>query len=101
MNRRKKGASLIGRTFAAPKAKSLQMTPPRLCHPGAAKQSPGSIIATTRTARDGAETAVFMGSAMKQRLRAQEPASEGVLLAKRLPEQAARKPAGAHDQLSL
>ena len=36
-----------------------------LCHPGAAKQSPGSITATTQTARDGAEIAVFMGSGLR------------------------------------
>ena len=43
----------------------FKMTHPRLCHPGAAKQSPGSINATTQTARDGAETAVFMGSGLR------------------------------------
>ena len=32
---------------------------------GAAKQSPGSINATTQTARDGAQTAVFMGSGLR------------------------------------
>ena len=41
----------------------FKMNNPRLCHPGAAKQSPGSLNAATQTGRDGAETAVFMGSA--------------------------------------
>jgi hypothetical protein len=41
------------------------MSQPRLCHPGAAKQSPGSINATMQAARDGAETAVFMGSGLR------------------------------------
>ncbi len=57
-----------GMTPSAPTALAqnpFKMTHPRLCHPGAAKQSPGSMNATTQTASDGAQTAEFMGSGLR------------------------------------
>ena len=50
-SRPRKFSSRSGRSLTTPEQNPFKMIQPRLCHPGAAKQSPGSINATMQAAR--------------------------------------------------